>query len=198
VPEAGDTIRVLLVDDHAVVRRGLFAFLDSEPDLEVVGEADGGAQALELLDRLGSEGRRPHAVLMDLAMEPLDGIETTRQIRSRYSDVEVVALTSFGEEERVRAALEAGASGYDVVFSQRVPQWAGCGPDNARARCPPPPGSGEHQPADRRRAGDQRANGTYPRLEHPAQARSHLAHTSSAVGRSRRSHEGQRRVGARP
>jgi DNA-binding NarL/FixJ family response regulator len=112
VPEAGDTIRVLLVDDHAVVRRGLFAFLDSEPDLEVVGEAEGGAQALELLDRLGSEGRRPHAVLMDLAMEPLDGIETTRQIRSRYSDVEVVALTSFGEEERVRAALEAGASGY--------------------------------------------------------------------------------------
>jgi DNA-binding NarL/FixJ family response regulator len=112
VPETGDTIRVLLVDDHAVVRRGLFAFLDSEPDLEVVGEADGGAQALELLDRLGSEGRRPHAVLMDLAMEPLDGIETTRQIRSRYSDVEVVALTSFGEEERVRAALEAGASGY--------------------------------------------------------------------------------------
>ena len=112
MPEAGDTIRVLLVDDHAVVRRGLFAFLDSEPDLEVVGEADGGAQALELLDRLDSEGRRPHAVLMDLAMEPLDGIETTRQIRSRYSDVEVVALTSFGEEERVRAALEAGASGY--------------------------------------------------------------------------------------
>jgi DNA-binding NarL/FixJ family response regulator len=112
VPEAGGRIRVLVVDDHAVVRRGLFAFLDSEPDLEVVGEAEGGAQALELLTRLGSEGRRPHIVLMDLAMEPLDGIEATRQIRSRYSDVEVVALTSFGEEERVRAALEAGASGY--------------------------------------------------------------------------------------
>ena len=112
MPEAEDSIRVLLVDDHAVVRRGLVAFLDSEPDLTVVGEAEGGAQALDLLTRLASGGLRPHVVLMDLAMEPLDGIETTREIRSRYSDVEVVALTSFGESERVRAALEAGASGY--------------------------------------------------------------------------------------
>ena len=103
---------MLLVDDHAVVRRGLLAFLDSEPDLEVVAEAEGGAQALELLARLASEGRRPHVVVMDLQMEPLDGIESTRQIRSRYSEVEVVALTSFGEEERVHAALDAGASGF--------------------------------------------------------------------------------------
>jgi DNA-binding NarL/FixJ family response regulator len=103
---------VLVVDDHAVVRRGLLAFLESEPDLEVVGEAEGGAQALELLARLASEGRRPHVVVMDLQMEPLDGIESTRQIRSRHSEIEVVALTSFGEEERVHAALEAGASGY--------------------------------------------------------------------------------------
>jgi DNA-binding NarL/FixJ family response regulator len=88
------------------------AFLDSEPDLEIVGEAEGGAQALELLARLVSDGRPPHVVVMDLQMEPVDGIESTRQIRTRYSEVEVVALTSFGEEERVRAALEAGASGY--------------------------------------------------------------------------------------
>jgi DNA-binding NarL/FixJ family response regulator len=101
-----------VVDDHAVVRRGLLAFLDSEPDLEVVGEAEGGAQALDLLARLASDGRQPHVVVMDLQMEPLDGIESTRQIRSRYSEVEVVALTSFGEEERVHAALEAGASGF--------------------------------------------------------------------------------------
>jgi DNA-binding NarL/FixJ family response regulator len=103
---------VLVVDDHAVVRRGLKAFLDSESDLEVVGDAEGGAQALELLACLASEGRRPHVVLMDLQMEPLDGIESTRRIRSRYSEVEVVALTSFGEDKRVHAALEAGASGY--------------------------------------------------------------------------------------
>jgi DNA-binding NarL/FixJ family response regulator len=103
---------VLVVDDHAVVRRGLRAFLDSELDLDVVGEAEGGAQALALLAGLTSEGRRPHVVLMDLQMEPLDGIESTREIRSRYPDVEVVALTSFGEDKRVHAALEAGASGY--------------------------------------------------------------------------------------
>jgi DNA-binding NarL/FixJ family response regulator len=103
---------VLVVDDHAVVRRGLLAFLESEPDLEVVGEAEGGAQALELLASLASKGRRPDVVVMDLQMEPVDGIESTREIRSRYYEVEVVALTSFGEEERVRAALEAGASGY--------------------------------------------------------------------------------------
>jgi len=105
-------IRVVVVDDHAVVRRGLFAFLDGEADLEVVGDATGGAAALELLAELDAEGRRPDVVVMDLHMEPVDGIETTRRIRALYDDVEVVALTSFGEEERVRGALEAGASGY--------------------------------------------------------------------------------------
>ena len=107
-----DTIRVLVVDDHAVVRRGLLAFLGSEPDLEVVGEAAGGSEALDLLAELDAGGRRPDVVMMDLQMAPLDGIETTRRIRARYDDVEVVALTSFGEEERVYRALQAGASGY--------------------------------------------------------------------------------------
>jgi DNA-binding NarL/FixJ family response regulator len=107
-----ESIRVLVVDDHAVVRRGLFAFLDGEPDLEVVGDADGCAEALEMLAELDAQGVRPHVVVMDLQMEPLDGIETTRRIRARYDDVEVVALTSFGEEERVHAALRAGASGF--------------------------------------------------------------------------------------
>jgi DNA-binding NarL/FixJ family response regulator len=111
-PDSNDRIRVLVVDDHAVVRRGLLDFLGSEPDLEVVGDADGGTQAFDLLERLDSEGRRPHVVVMDLQMAPLDGIEVTRRIRARYDSIEVVALTSFGEEERVYAALEAGASGY--------------------------------------------------------------------------------------
>lgn len=103
---------MLVVDDHAVVRRGLLDFLGSEPDLEVVGAADGGTQALDLLAQLDADGRRPDVVVMDLQMAPLDGIEVTRRIRARYDDIEVVALTSFGEEERVYAALEAGASGY--------------------------------------------------------------------------------------
>jgi DNA-binding NarL/FixJ family response regulator len=110
-PEA-DPIRVLIVDDHAVVRRGLLAFLGSEPDFDVVGDVDGCAQALAVLERLDAEGRRPHVVLMDLRMEPTDGVESTRRILAGYADVAVVALTSFGDQRQVRAALEAGASGY--------------------------------------------------------------------------------------
>ena len=111
-PEGEETISVLVVDDHEIVRRGLFAFFDGEPDIDVVGEAEAGAQALDLLAAMDSEGRRPDVVLMDLQMAPVDGIESTRQVRAAYDDVEVVALTSFGDEERVHAALEAGASGY--------------------------------------------------------------------------------------
>jgi DNA-binding NarL/FixJ family response regulator len=111
-PEPEGTIRVVVVDDHKVVRRGLLAFFESEPDLEVVADVGSAAQAMEVLDRLDSDGRRPDVVVMDLVMAPVDGIESTRQIRARYDDVEVVALTSFAEEERIHAALVAGASGY--------------------------------------------------------------------------------------
>ena len=111
-PERDEPIRVLVVDDHEVVRRGLLAFLDGEPDIDVVGEAGGGAQALGLLASMASEGRPPDVIIMDLQMAPIDGIEATRQLRARYHDVEVVALTAFGEEDRVHAALQAGASGY--------------------------------------------------------------------------------------
>jgi DNA-binding NarL/FixJ family response regulator len=111
-PAGDESIGVLVVDDHEVVRRGLLAFLDSEPDIEVLGQAGGGAQALDLLASLDAEGRRPDVIVMDLQMTPIDGIESTRRVRALYSDIEVVALTSFAEEERVHAALEAGASGY--------------------------------------------------------------------------------------
>jgi DNA-binding NarL/FixJ family response regulator len=115
--EWDETIGVLVVDDHEVVRRGLLAFLDSEPDIEVVGEAEGGTQALDLLAAMDSEGRRPDVIVMDLQMAPIDGIESTRQVRARYDDIEVVALTSFAEQQRVDAALQAGASGYVLKSS---------------------------------------------------------------------------------
>jgi DNA-binding NarL/FixJ family response regulator len=111
-PERDEAIRVLVVDDHEFVRRGLLAFLDGEPDIDVVGEAAGGAQALDLLASMESDGRPPDVIVMDLQMEPVDGIESTRQVRALYNDIEVVALSSFAEEERVHAALHAGASGY--------------------------------------------------------------------------------------
>ena len=110
--EPDESIGVLIVDDHEVVRRGLLAFLDSEPDIEVLGQAGGGGEALELLASMESDGSLPDVVVMDLQMAPIDGIESTRQIRALYNDIEIVALTSFAEEERVHAALQAGATGY--------------------------------------------------------------------------------------
>jgi DNA-binding NarL/FixJ family response regulator len=110
--EQAESIGVLVVDDHEVVRRGLLEFLGSEPDIDVVGQAAGGAQALDLLAAMEADGRRPDVIVMDLQMAPVDGIESTRQIRALYGDVKVVALTSFADEERVHAALQAGASGY--------------------------------------------------------------------------------------
>src|SRR5262245_1750546 len=116
--EPDELIRVLVVDDHEVVRRGLRAFLDGEADLDVIADAGGGEEALEVCERLNAEGQRPDVVLMDLQMAPMDGIETTRQIRELYPGVEVVALTSFAEKERVRAALDSGASGYLLKDSE--------------------------------------------------------------------------------
>jgi DNA-binding NarL/FixJ family response regulator len=110
--QQAETIRVLVVDDHEVVRRGLLAFLGSEPDIHVVGEAGGGAQALDLLAEMEADGRPPDVIVMDLQMTPVDGIESTRRIRALYGDMKVVALTSFADEERVHAALQAGAAGY--------------------------------------------------------------------------------------
>lgn len=105
-------ITVVVVDDHAVVRRGLTAFLRDTPDIRVTGEADDGRAALDLLDRLAVTGRPPDVLLVDLRMPGLDGIGATRLVAERFPGVRVVVLTSFGEIERVNAALAAGAAGY--------------------------------------------------------------------------------------
>lgn len=110
--EADAPIRVLVVDDHDVVRRGLVAYLGTEPDLDVVGVSETGEDALDQLETFAREERLPHVVVMDLQMTPLDGVEATRIIRTRYDGVAVVALTSYSDPSRVHAALAAGASGY--------------------------------------------------------------------------------------
>ena len=101
------TIRVLITDDHKVVRRGLRGFLELDPALEVVGEASNGKEALDMARRL-----EPDVVLMDLLMPVMDGIEATREIRRRLPEVEVVALTSVLEDAAVTGAIKAGAIGY--------------------------------------------------------------------------------------
>jgi len=102
-----ELIRVLIVDDHAVVRSGLAAFLLAFDDLELVGEAASGPEALRMV-----EDRRPDVVLMDLVMPEMDGASATRLIRQRYPEVQVVALTTFPEEDLVQTALQAGAISY--------------------------------------------------------------------------------------
>jgi len=101
------SIRILLVDDHSVVRQGLRMFLTLDPDLEVIGEATDGAEALRLAREL-----KPDVVLMDLLMPVMDGVAATAAIRRELPDTEVIALTSVLEDEKVIGAVRAGAIGY--------------------------------------------------------------------------------------
>jgi two-component system, NarL family, response regulator LiaR len=102
-----EPVRVMIVDDHAVVRSGLSAFLMAYDDLEFVGEAGGGAEAVRKCREM-----RPDVVLMDLVMPDIDGAEATRLIRDECPHVQVIALTSYKEEELVQGALKAGAISY--------------------------------------------------------------------------------------
>jgi two-component system, NarL family, response regulator LiaR len=101
------SIRVLITDDHSVVRQGLRMFLGLDPEMDVIGEAENGAEALKLVEELA-----PDVVLMDLLMPVMGGIEAIGQIKSRFPEVEVVAMTSVLEDAAVIGAVRAGAIGY--------------------------------------------------------------------------------------
>jgi NarL family two-component system response regulator LiaR len=116
-------VRVLIVDDHGMVRKGLAAYLLNEPDLRLVGEARDGQEAVEMCEQL-----QPDVILMDLVMPQLGGVAATRIIRERWPQVQIIALTSFKEKELVEDALRAGAisyllknvSGQDLVGAVRA------------------------------------------------------------------------------
>ncbi|WP_209369294.1 response regulator [Priestia megaterium] len=105
-------IKILIADDHHVVRKGLVFFLQTQPDLEVVGEASNGEEAIKLATCL-----EPHIVLMDLSMPVLDGIEATKELKKQAPHIQVMILTSFSDQDHVIPALEAGASGYQLKES---------------------------------------------------------------------------------
>lgn len=102
-----EIIRVLLVDDHEMVRQGLAIFIETVTDLELVGEASNGLEAIQICNEAN-----PHVILMDLVMPEMDGIEATQTIREMHPDVQIIALTSFKDKELVQAALKAGAISY--------------------------------------------------------------------------------------
>ena len=106
-------IRLLIVDDHAVVREGLRLLFATVPGIEVVGMAADGAVAVEQVRALA-----PDVVLMDLGMPEVDGVEATRRIVAQYPDVKIVVLTSYTDEDRMIAALDAGALGYVLKHSE--------------------------------------------------------------------------------
>jgi DNA-binding NarL/FixJ family response regulator len=102
-----ETIALLIVDDHPVVRDGLVAILGTQPDFKVAGEAASGEEALALFERL-----RPDVILLDLEMPEMDGVEVIKRLRATRPEVKIVVFTAFDTDERILSALQAGAKGY--------------------------------------------------------------------------------------
>ena len=107
------SIRVLVVDDHAIVRKGIRALLTTEPDIEMIGEATNGEEAISLTEIL-----QPDVILMDLVMPETDGIEAIRRITARQPEARILVLTSFATNEKVFPAVKAGALGYLLKDSE--------------------------------------------------------------------------------
>lgn len=110
---AENYIKVLVVDDHEMVRRGIVSYLETEDDLEVIGEAHNGQAAIDICKK-----DQPHVILMDLIMETMGGIDATREIKSLYPDIKIIILTSFVDEKQIFPALEAGALSYLLKTSK--------------------------------------------------------------------------------
>ncbi len=210
--EQGDDITVVLVDDHGIVRTGLRAYLDTEPGVSVVAEAADGLEALARIDALAREGRVPDVVLMDMQMPRLDGVEATGRIKERWPEIDVIAVTSFVEEARIRAALEAGATGYllkdadadDVVdairgavageirldpavatalaLSLRTPASSAAALTPRERRGDHAGRRGTHEPRDRPAPGRRGAHRPDARVQHPDQARARIADPGGDVG----------------
>lgn len=108
-----DMIKVLFVDDHEMVRIGVSAYLSTQADIEVIGEADNGEEAVRLALEL-----KPDIILMDLVMDRMDGIEATRQIVTAWPEAKVIVVTSFLDDDKVYPALEAGAASYLLKTSK--------------------------------------------------------------------------------
>jgi DNA-binding NarL/FixJ family response regulator len=107
--------RIMIVDDHEVVRMGMRAAFETEPDLTVVGEASNGAEALAKMPVLA-----PQLILMDVRMEKMNGIEACREIKSRYPDVQILMITSYSDDDAVVSSILAGASGYLLKHLSRA------------------------------------------------------------------------------
>src|SRR6476646_8350904 len=106
-------IKILFADDHEMVRIGVSAYLSSQPDIDVVAEADDGGEAVRLALEL-----KPDVILMDLVMKEMDGIEATRQIIEQWPEAKIIIVTSFLDDEKVYPALEAGATSYMLKTSK--------------------------------------------------------------------------------
>ncbi len=183
-----DPITILIVDDHAVVRRGVRAFLEAQQDFAVVGEAGSGGEAVLLAADLA-----PDVVLMDLVMPGMDGVQATRLVKQKSPCSQVIVLTSYHEDEHIFPAIRAGALSY-LLKDIGLPDLADAIRKAARGEVVMHPhiaarvvqeldgashhgmGRGAEQRRDRRAARPQRKDGEKPRPQHPRQAASHRPH----------------------
>ncbi len=203
------SIRILICEDHGIVRKGIRALLATEPNIQIVGEAENGAEAVEQAAAL-----KPDVILMDLVMPELDGIEATRRITAARPEAHILVLTSFAADDKVFPAIKAGALGYLLKDSspdqlvhaiQQVargepslePEVArkllselhrpSDAPSNSRSTYAPGARraafhfAGIEQPRDRRSTRHHRADRVHPRQQHPCQAAPGQPHASCLV-----------------